>query len=288
MASLDLAEYLGHHRASVDDAVASRLPAADREPRLVHEAMRYVTLSGGKRLRPIVSLAVAQLAGRAPAHLLDAACAVELVHTSSLILDDLPCMDDAQERRGQPCIHVKYGRATALLAAMALLSRAFELVAANAAAVRPESAAEVVSMLSKAVGSEGLVHGQHLDLQHTDAEPTLDGLIHIHALKAGALFLAAVQIPACLAGLSGRETSALAEYARGVGLAFQIIDDLHDAASSREDAGKGTYAQLLGERGARDRANALLSQAVQALAPFGEAGEPLRLLAEHLRANMAV
>jgi geranylgeranyl diphosphate synthase, type II len=287
MASIDVTTYLERHRELVEQALGERLPATDQEPRLVHEAMRYATLSNGKRLRPIFALAVAELAGRAPEDVIDAACAVEFVHTASLILDDLPCMDDAQRRRGQPCTHLKFGKATSLLAAMALLARAFDLTAHNAAAVRPGSAGEVVSMLSQAVGSNGLVHGQHLDLLLTGTEPTLDGLIRIHALKAGALFLAAVQIPACLAGLGGRETSALAEYARTVGLAFQIIDDLHDAGSPREDAGKGTYALLLGESGARERVHQLIDGAVCALAPFGDAAEPLRLLAEHLRAHMA-
>lgn len=286
MAALDLAEYLARQRNLVNDALDTRLPGAEEEPRPVHEAMRHAVFPGGKRLRPICALAICGLADKPPETVLDAACAIELVHTASLILDDLPCMDDAQSRRGAPCTHIRYGKATALLAAMALLSRAFDLTAANAAAARPDAVAEAVSLLAGAVGTRGLVHGQHLDLSLTGTTPSMDALVRVHALKAGALFLAAVQIPACLLGLPEPERAALAAYARDVGLAFQIIDDLHDAGTPREDAGKTTFATHLGAQGARDRAHALISAAVDALAGAGSGAEPLRLLAGHLRARI--
>jgi geranylgeranyl pyrophosphate synthase len=283
MAALDLAEYLIRQRERIDRAIDTRLPGLDEEPRPVHEAMRHALFPGGKRLRPIFALAVCDLAEQPAEAVLDAACAVELVHTASLILDDLPCMDDAQSRRGMPCTHIRYGKATALLASMALLSRAFALTAANAAATRPGAVAEAVSLLADAVGTRGLVYGQHLDLSLTGITPTMDALVRVHELKAGALFLASVQIPACLLDLPERSRTALYAYARAVGLAFQIIDDLHDARSPHEDAGKTTFATHLGVPGAGDRAHALISEAVDALSAAGAGAEPLRMLAEHLR-----
>lgn len=287
MASIDISDYIQRHKTLVDDALDARLPRATVEPRRIHEAMRYATLSGGKRLRPIFALAMAGLAERDPDDVLDTACAVELIHTASLILDDLPCMDDAQDRRGRPCTHLAFDKATALLATMGLLAQAFHLVARNAARVNPGAAAEAVSMLAGVVGTNGLVYGQHLDLALTGCPAGAEELLPIHGLKAGALFLASVQIPARLLDMDGAQTAAVSDYARALGLAFQIIDDLHDAGHPREDAGKTTYAQHLGFDGASERARNLLAEAEAALAPLGEGAAPLRLMAEYLRGPVA-
>lgn len=284
---MDLRIYLAERKAAVDAALDARLPAGDIDPRAIHEAMRYAVLGPGKRLRPIFALAVTELSDVSPENLLDAACAIEYAHAASLILDDLPCMDDAVERRGRRCLHVAVGEATALLSAMALLSSAFELAARNAAAYGGAAlTAQVTGLLSDAVGTKGLIYGQHLDLHYTGQSTSLDTLECIHHLKAGALFHAAVAIPARILGMAEPDVVLLEHYARNVGLAFQITDDILDAEIPSEDAGKSTFTTHLGQAGARAKVHALIDEAVRATACFGDRAEPLRLLATFVSARV--
>jgi len=268
----------------VDEALESRLPAANTAPEKVHEAMRYAVFSGGKRLRPMAMLAAAETLGRRPEDFYDAACAVELAHTTSLILDDLPCMDDAALRRGRPCTHKRYGESTAILAAVALLSASFRMVARNACTLgSPENAATAVALLDGALGTRGLVGGQELDLKMTGRDASLETVMQVHAQKAGALFVAAIRLPAVLIGADSEIEKRLADYAAPVGMAFQITDDLIDTADPDEDAGKCTFVQLLGEEGARSRVDTLIEEAISAISPFGEGAECLRHLAGYVR-----
>lgn len=284
MSILQLGEYFAGRKRRVDDALDARLPASEAEPVQVHEAIRYAVLNGGKRIRPVVALAVADVAEQSPEPLLDAACALELAHTASLIFDDLPCMDDAQTRRGQPCAHVRFGKDVAVLAGIALLAQAFEITAANANALhRPEAAGPAVQLLARALGTRGLVGGQYLDLRYTHQPLSLAQTEEVHHRKAGALFVAAVQIPAVLLGLGEREQAALEQFARNTGLAFQITDDLLDEADLTEDAGKTTFTTHLGRNGARARVEALVQEAIDALSPLGQRAEPLRRLAEYVQ-----
>ena len=284
MNSAELEGYLGARRATVNAALDLRLPPEDSAPERVHAAMRYAVLGSGKRLRPILALAVAELAGKPASSVLDAACAVEFVHTASLILDDLPCMDDSQVRRGRRCTHLAFEEATALLAVMSLLSGAFELVAKNAGGSEAGLPAEVaVAMLSEAVGTNGLVHGQYLDLSSTGGRPGIGHVERIHELKAGVLFLAAVRIPAALAGLPREGAEALVRFAGSTGLAFQITDDLLDAEEPAEDAGKATFATHLGRSGAEARVSVLIDDAIAALDIFGDRAAALRQMAEYVR-----
>ncbi len=286
MNTLDLKKYLAERKALVEAAMDVRLPAVDAEPSQIHDAMRYAALSEGKRLRPILTVAVGELAGHRPDDVMDAACAIECAHAASLILDDLPCMDDAFTRRERPCTHLEYGEATALLAAMALLSLAFDLVARNEAAMSRNGALPpAASQLASAIGSSGLVYGQHLDLHFTGAAPSIEELECIHQNKAGALFLAAICLPAQILGCSFAQERALEEYGEKVGLAFQITDDLLDAAEPDEDMGKTTFATHLGIAGAEERVQILIEEAVNALEGFGEAAEPLRQLAQYVRSR---
>lgn len=262
----------------VDKALNTYLPSSDTEPKILHDAMRHAVFSGGKRLRPIVALAVADLAHAQPETILDAACGIELVHAASLILDDLPCMDDASERRGHPSLHITFGEATALLAAMALLSSAFELVERNNGLHH-----RGVVLLAQAVGTRGLVYGQHLDLHYTQAKPTIEVLEQIHHLKAGALFLAAITIPAHILGMNENDLDLLKKFAQKVGLAFQISDDLLDEQTPLEDDGKSTFTAFWGRNGALKRMNTLIDEAIVALDPFGAPADPLRLLAQFVR-----
>lgn len=293
MTSSDFLDRLGPLVAAVEARLAEVLPAPDEPPADVHSAMRYAATGGGKRLRPVVTLLVAELLGgrrgERPA-VLDLACAVELVHASSLILDDLPCMDDAQTRRSRPTTHRAFGEATALLAAFGLLNRAFALVAEASQSLRlgRYTPADLAHHLATAVGSEGLIGGQALDLAGTGAATVdLAGLERIHSRKTGSLFAAAAELGAMAADARRRELEMIASYAKNLGLAYQIVDDLLDVEGEEEaagkalgrDGGKTTFVRLIGVDGSRALARELLQAAIDSLAPLGKRGEPLVELA---------
>ncbi|GMU93023.1 MAG: geranylgeranyl pyrophosphate synthase [Candidatus Hydrogenedentota bacterium] len=282
MPQISRLEYLAERKLAVEHALNDRLPSADVEPRPVHAAMRYAALGGGKRLRPIVAMAVAEAGGVDGERVLDAACAIEFVHTASLILDDLPSMDNAKSRRDRPCTHAIHGEATAILASLGLIASAFELVTRNAETMLDkEGVAEVVCDLAGAIGTRGLIQGQHVDLTLHGAA-TLDDLEHIYRQKAAALFLAAVTIPARLVSMREPEGRALRKFAVDLGVAFQITDDLIDAHPDTDHGQKATFATFLGERGARDKAIQLIDEAISALDILGERGVPLRTIAEYV------
>lgn len=284
MKLLDLQTWLTARKALVDEALAERLAEDETAPGHVLAAMRHATLTGGKRLRAIVGLAVAELAEAPPESVLDAACGVELLHAASLVLDDLPSMDDATLRRDAPCTHVEFGVATALLAAMALVSESFALVSRNAVTLdQPGRAAPAVLELSEAMGTRGIAGGQQLDLDLKGRPASLEQLEAVYRQKAAALFLAAMRIPAILLGMPRTRLEAVTRFADRLGLAFQITDDLLDAAHPSEDRGATTHVTHLGIEGARHRAGELVEDAVEALAGFGETAEPLRLVARHVR-----
>jgi geranylgeranyl diphosphate synthase type II len=288
-----LTEYLREARRQVDEALGRYLPGVDDAPgalcpaRLA-EAMRYSVTAGGKRLRPLLCLMAAEACGGDRSAAMPAACALEVVHTYSLIHDDLPAMDDDDLRRGRPTCHKRFDEATAVLAGDGLLTLAFELIARH---VRPaEAAVGCVRALAEAAGPEGMVGGQMADLQaegRTDGTP--EALEAIHRRKTGALLRAALRMGAATAGASGAEAGALDAYGRSVGLAFQIVDDLLDVQGDEaklgkrvgKDSGLGkwTYPALLGVEGSRLRAKQLADEAVAALAPLGGRGDRLRALA---------
>ena len=281
MATFDLANYTESRKAFIDNQLECILPPGGTEPRAVSAAMRHGTLSGGKRLRPMMSLIVAEVGGFAHETVAEAACAVELVHAASLILDDLPSMDNARLRRGQPCTHVLYGESTAILAAMDLIAVAYRLVAE--CAERNECpAAPVIAQLSHAIGHEGIVRGQHEDLALTGKRASLEQLTDIYAHKAAALFLAAVRIPARILAMDVRTIRALERYAENLGLAFQITDDLLDAGHAPEDVGRSTFVTLLGKTGAERKARELVEEATDALDILGSEAMVLKALAEYV------
>lgn len=287
----DLKRYLGERLPLVDDALASYLRAEGGPPRLV-EAMGYSLMAGGKRLRPIMVLAAAELAGGKAADVLPAACAVEYVHTYSLIHDDLPSMDDDDYRRGRLTNHKVYGEGMAVLAGDALLTRAFGLVAACAPVCGAERTLAAVAELSRAAGQMGMVGGQVEDLDWEGKETPPAVLQNIHALKTGAMFRACLRMGATLAGASGTVLSALDEYARQYGLAFQIIDDVLDVVGDFDKIGKpvgsdvkndkSTYVKQYGLDGARQRAEAAAAAAAAAVAGFGYGAAPLQALAGYV------
>jgi geranylgeranyl diphosphate synthase type II len=270
---MDARAYLVERSALVDRELEAVLPAADAPPAALHGAMRHLVFPGGKRLRPGLALAAAEAVGGPPDVALPVATAVELVHTWSLIHDDLPCMDDDAERRGRATVHVAYDEATALLAGAALLALAFEVVlsrGAAPAALRLEATRE----LAKAAGAAGLVGGQVDDL--ACARNGGDGAFveSIHARKTAALITAAIVGGATLAGAAAPDRERLRRFGFGVGVAFQIADDLLDAG---EDV--CSLVDAVGEEAARARGELLLESALAEIATFGAGSEPLRALA---------
>ncbi|MCC6153020.1 MAG: polyprenyl synthetase family protein, partial [Candidatus Hydrogenedentes bacterium] len=239
---------------------------------------------GGKRLRPVLALAIAEIGGLKPEQMLDAACAIEFVHAASLILDDLPAMDNSDMRREQPATHRKFDEATAILAALALISDAYALVSKNAAThLDANGVSSVVSIFSNTIGTAGLIQGQHIDLTLARDAHTLVALESIYRTKAAVLFHAAVAIPAALAKLMPPQCEALDLYATNVGIAFQITDDIIDAHHLHSDGEqKVTFVTFAGEDGARQKAVDLVDAAVASLEQFGERGLPLRVLAEYV------
>ncbi|MEM9556773.1 MAG: polyprenyl synthetase family protein [Acidobacteriota bacterium] len=283
--------------AEVDERLPELLPPASARPETVHEAMLYAATGPGKRLRPVLTLTVAEMLGppsaRRRRRVLDLACAVELVHACSLVLDDMPMMDDARLRRGRETTHRVYGDDVAVLASFGLLNRAYSLVAerAHQLTLSRYTAEDLLHLLTEAVGSHGLVGGQALDLESRNRPLDLDTLEYIHSHKTGALFTAAAELGAMAVDARRRDLAAVGRYAKNLGLAFQIADDLLDVLSTVEETGKDghqdddklTFVKLLGERGAETLCGELLDFAVDSVAPFGRRAEPLRALAEVVR-----
>jgi geranylgeranyl diphosphate synthase type II len=254
--------------------------------------MHYALTGPGKRIRPVLTLVVADLFGARSTSadaVLDIACAIEMVHACSLILDDLPSMDNASLRRGRPTVHLQYGENVALLASLALLNRAYALVAESAQrlSLRRYTAEDMVHHLAAAIGSEGLIGGQALDLLSKPEELDLEVLEYIHSHKTGALFMAAGELGAMAADAKRKDLEVVARFAKNLGLAFQISDDLLDVLGTPEETGKDvgqdaakvTFVKLLGVEGAQALEAELLGFAVESLAPLGRKGEPLRDLA---------
>ena len=268
---------------TVEERLAALVaPKPDEPPRLT-EAVRYALFNGGKRVRPILALLTARTFGGKPAGSLDLACAVEMVHASSLILDDLPCMDDSPLRRGGPALHKAFGEDVALLAAYALLSGAFQNAVRAAARLPQERYATeaYVDALAGSIGTGGLVGGQYLDLHPPDTTD-FAALEYIHSHKTGALFIAAARLGAMAAQARPAELEAVTLFAKNLGLAFQIQDDLLDARGTfgalgkpvGQDAAKVTFFSLLGEEGCREALDALITSSLNSLGPL-RSGAPL-------------
>jgi len=291
MTDRDLGELLRVRRAAVEAALERYLPPAATPPARLHEAMRHSVFSGGKRIRPIMALLACEVAGGESETAMAPACSTELVHTYSLIHDDLPAMDDDDVRRGRPTCHKAFDEATAILAGDALLTLAFEL-AAREASVPAERRAMVVSELAKANGSGGMVGGQMADMEGEGRSPTVESVTFIHRRKTAMPIEAAVRIGGIVAGASESVMAALSVYGRSVGLAFQIADDLLDLTGSLEemgkavgkdaDAGKQTYPAVVGAAAARQRAERLAAEAQEALEPFGESAWHMRAIAAYV------
>ena len=272
---MDALAYLAERGRLVDEALDRWLPRADAAPCTLHAAMRHLIFPGGKRLRPALAFAGAEAVGGAPERALPVAVAVELVHTYSLVHDDLPCMDDDAERRGRPTVHVLYGEATAVLAGDALLAAAFEHLAEAAVGVDAARVAAALRDLAHAAGSHALVGGQAEDLAFPRDGAGAAAVESVHARKTAALFVAAVVGGARLAGADRAALDRLKRFAESMGVAFQIADDWLD----RDADERCSLVRLLGPDAARARADSLLADALDAVESFGAPAEPLRELA---------
>jgi geranylgeranyl diphosphate synthase type II len=293
--SLSLNEYLDERRAKIERALERHLPGAGEYPPRIHEAMRYTLLLPGKRLRPLLTIAVGEMFGASDADLLPPACAVEMVHASSLVLDDLPCMDGALLRRGKPTCHRVFGEATAILAALALLNRSYGLLAEASGGGRHADrlARGTSELLSRAIGTSGIIGGQHVDLESVGREIDFGTLEFIHSHKTGSLFIAAGEVGALVGGARESEMAAISSYAKNLGLAFQVTDDLLDHLGNPDvtgkdaglDKGKTTFVTFSGVEGARRLVDELIEASVGALKPFGGRAERLLQLAELVRSR---
>ena len=272
-------------------ALAELLPPGTIEPRRLHDAMRYSSLGGGKRVRAMLVFGAGLVTQAPESRLRVAASAVEMIHAYSLIHDDLPCMDDDVLRRGKPTCHVEFDEATALLAGDALQSQAFQLLGDHELADDPRTQLAMLKLFAQACGSRGMAGGQAIDLANVGRAITLPELEYMHILKTGALIRASVLLGAhCGRALPAAELESLDRYGKCVGLAFQVVDDIldeeGDSATLGKTAGKDraenkpTYTSLLGIARAKELANELLAQSLEALAPFGDRAAMLRGLAE--------
>jgi geranylgeranyl diphosphate synthase, type II len=287
----DLANYLRSHQIQVEAALESSLPVV--YPETIYESMRYSLLAGGKRLRPILCLATCEMLGGTIEMAMPTACALEMIHTMSLIHDDLPAMDNDDYRRGKLTNHKVYGDDIAILAGDGLLAYSFEYVARATQNVPPQQVLQTIAHLARAVGAAGLVGGQVVDLQSEGkSDVTVETLTYIHNHKTGALLEACVVCGAILAKATAEEIAKLSRYAQNIGLAFQIIDDILDITATQEQLGKTagkdlqaqkvTYPSLWGIEASKTQAEELIKSAKAELSSFGTAAVPLLALADYI------
>jgi len=290
---VNLHDYLKEKTASVELALDSILGEDLGRASILKEAMRYSVFAGGKRLRPVLVIAAAEAVGGREEDVITAACAIELIHTYSLIHDDLPAMDDDDFRRGRPTNHKVYGEAIAILAGDALLTKAFEVLAGcSVPGDDGRVMLRVIREIAAAAGARGMVGGQAVDILSEGKPVDAATLLAIHKNKTGALLRAAVRTGAILAGAGEEELAALTSFAEEFGLVFQITDDIlnvvGDSAIMGKPVGtdvqraKATYPALYGLAGARQRARAGRERALAALSPFDAKADPLRLLVNYL------
>jgi geranylgeranyl diphosphate synthase type II len=289
-----LKAYLADRKTVIDRTLADYLPGEENYPPMIFQAVRYSVLAGGKRLRPILCLAAAEAVGGKCGPILPVACALELIHTYSLIHDDLPAMDNDDYRRGRPTSHKVFGEDIAILAGDALLTEAFRLMSRRdlMPGVSSERLLDAIGEIAEAAGFFGMVGGQVLDIRSEGEKVDLDTLHRIHGMKTGAMIRVSLRAGAILAGASDEQITSLSNYGEQIGLAFQIVDDILNVegdptllgkeTGSDAARGKVTFPALMGVEASRTRVQALIKEALYALAFFDDRAEPLRRIARYI------
>lgn len=289
----DFQDWARSRQVRIENSLQALLPATNVAPERLHDAMRYTVLGGGKRVRPLLAFAAGELNGADEERVTIAAAAVELIHAYSLVHDDLPCMDNDVLRRGKPTCHVEYGEAIALLAGDSLQSLAFQLMAEYCLADTPQVQLEMIKQLAQAAGSRGMAGGQAVDLSSVGKTLSLPELEFMHIHKTGALIRAAVMLGAhCGSRLTENQLTSLDHFAKCIGLAFQVVDDILDAEATTATLGKTagkdaennkpTYVSILGGNRARELAGELRRDAIQSLEGFGAMAERLRQVTDFI------
>jgi geranylgeranyl diphosphate synthase type II len=291
---MDLKPYLAARSAQIDRALDRFLPRATTKPATIHKAMRYSLFAGGKRLRPVLTLAAAEACGGEVSRAMPAACAVECMHTYSLIHDDLPCMDDDDLRRGRPTSHKVFGEGVAVLAGDALLTIAFGILAQAEATARHPTAA-LIRELADASGSKWLIGGQVADIEGEGKKLGVADLAYIHRCKTAALLTSSIRLGAMSANATPKQLAALTAFGQALGLAFQVIDDILDVTQTTEKLGKtagkdvaatkATYPAIHGLEPSRREARRLTARAHRSLDPLGKNATRLREIADYLLAR---
>ena len=284
--------YLDSLKSIVDRALDKYLPGKNEYPSSIHSAMRYSVFAGGKRIRPILTLSVAKLLGKDYRYVIPAVCAIEMIHTYSLIHDDLPCMDDDDYRRGRLTCHKVYGEAIATLAGDSLLTLAFKVFLENSNTAGCERTLKALADLAKASGTYGMIGGQVVDIESENKDADLPVVQYIHTHKTGALICSSVRVGAILSGAKKKELYALTKYGEYTGLAFQIIDDCLNVEGDEKKLGKrvgsdlkkkkATYPAILGVQESKKRSYELCEEAKNSLKIFGEKAKILKDLADFI------
>jgi len=288
----DFSSWVSTHQSRFEEVLKRLLPQAEVIPQRLHAAMRYSTLDGGKRVRPLLAYAAGELAGASVERVEIAGAAVEMIHAYSLVHDDMPCMDDDVLRRGKPTCHVEYDEATALLVGDALQSLAFQLLSEHTLNDDAAKQLQMVKLLAVASGSRGMAGGQAIDLASVGKQLSLPELEQMHIHKTGALIRAAILLGAHCGNLNQAQLDKLDRYGKCIGLAFQVVDDVLDSeadtatlgktAGKDADNDKPTYVTLLGVQAAKKMAAELHAEAMQSLSEFGDKAQRLRELADFI------
>jgi len=281
---MNFSKYLSDKKNIIDKALDDFLPLEESPPSIIHKAMRYSVFSGGKRLRPILTLATAELLGKEIEMVLNLACGIELIHTFSLIHDDLPCIDNDDFRRGKPSNHKVFGEDIALLAGDALLVSGFELIIKNAEVrnIKKQSILKVLREISNYIGTKNMLGGQVEDINTEKEDIDRDYLFTMYSKKTAALICASIRGGAILSGANQRQLIALTRYGENIGLAFQITDDIIDIMQDQREMKKPTYPQKYGIKEAKIEVERLIKEAKKSLKIFNEKAEVLNALADYI------
>lgn len=284
MPLMNFKKYLENRKNIIDKALDEYLPPEEKSPSMIHKAMRYSVFGGGKRIRPILTFAAAELFGMDAKNVIKAACGIELIHTFSLIHDDLPCMDNDDFRRGKPSNHKVFGEAIALLAGDALLVYGFDLIIKNSEVkeIKKHSILKLIKEISFYIGTENMLGGQVEDINLKNEDIKKEDLTNLYMKKTAALICLSIRAGAILSGANQMQLKALTKYGENIGLAFQIVDDMLDIMQDQRDMGKPNYANKYGIKESKSESERLIKEAKDSLKIFSHKTVTLRSLADYL------